>query len=242
MRYRLVSLAVLAAAAFTSLPATAQVPMTVWSSPALMNTAILNRSTYNFINNTERYKEGLGRGGDDASATSTSGTRMASTVVSGAGKQNMPAKLAAHYPASQRQHVERTFSQVLDGYHQIESQFGIPRNDLAGAVAAFLVGSYMAYHDTDFPDEHFKPLVAQMRRTIAGNPEFQRASNAEKQEMYEQMAILGTSLALTRDALKQKPNAQIASNIRQAGKGYLEQFLKTDADRVQITSAGLVIR
>jgi hypothetical protein len=241
MHSRLVSIAVLSAAALASLPATAQVPMTVWSSPALMNTAILNQSTYNFINNTERYKEELGRGAD-ADATSSSGTRMASTVAPTAARHSMPSKLAAHYPASQRQHMERTFTQVLDGYSQIESRFGIPRNDVAGAVAAFLVGSYMAYNDVDFPDEHFKPLVAQMRRTISSNPEFQRASNAEKQEMYEQMAILGTSLALTRDALKQQPNAQITSNIRQAGKGYLEQLLKTDAERVQITSAGLVLR
>lgn len=222
-----------------SAAATAQVPMTVWSSPAITNTMILNHQLDRFIENNDRMiEEAYGK----RSAQSSSSSVAASTIVPTTARPGMPAKLASHYPAAQRAQVERTFAQVLDGYHQIESQFGIPRNDLAGAVAAFIAGSYMAYRDVDFPDEHFKPLVAQLRRTIAGNPEFQRASASEKQAMYEQMAILGTSLALTRDALKQQPNPQITTNIRQAGKGYLEQFLKTDADRVQITAKGLVIQ
>jgi hypothetical protein len=100
----------------------------------------------------------------------------------------------------------------------------------------------MAYRNVDFPDEHFKPLVAQMRQIIGSNPDFAKASNAEKQEMYEQMAILGMFMANTQMALKEKPNAQIAANMRQAAKGYLEQFLKTDADRVQITAQGLVLK
>ena len=229
----------LLAIAALPLGATAQVQMTLWSSPALINKMILDHSTNNFIQGIENRNEELRRGTRE---TDSPTKRVSSTVLPGAGGQGVASKLAAHYPAAQRGQAERAFVQVLDGYRQIESRFGIPRNDLAGAVAAFLAGSYMAYNDVDFPDENFKPLVSQLRRIIASNPEFQRASNAEKQEMYEQMAILGTSLALTRDALKQQPNAQIASNIRQAGKGYLEQFLKTDADRVQITSGGLVIR
>ena len=47
-------------------------------------------------------------------------------------------------------------------------------------------------------------------------------------------------------ALKENPHAanamQIAVNMRQAAKGYLEQFLKTDADKVEITAQGLAIR
>jgi hypothetical protein len=113
---------------------------------------------------------------------------------------------------------------------------------LAGAVAAFLAGNYMAYRDTDFPDANFPPLVNQMREIIGSNATFARASDMEKQEMYEQMAILGTYMAMTRDALKKQPNTQIQANLRKAAKGYLEQFLKTDADRVQITANGLVLK
>jgi hypothetical protein len=155
---------------------------------------------------------------------------------------NIVAKMAATYPPANRPEAERVFGELLVGYRKIEQQFGIPKHDVAGSVAAFVAGSYMAYRGVDFPDEHFKPLVAQMRQIIGSNPDFAKASNAEKQEMYEQMAILGMFMANTQMALKEKPNPQIAANMRQAAKGYLEQFLKTDADRVQITAQGLVLK
>ncbi len=106
----------------------------------------------------------------------------------------------------------------------------------------FIGGSYEAYHDVSLEPEQFKQLVSQMRQIIGTNPDFAKASNAEKQDMYEQMAILGMLMSSTQEALSQKPDPRIATNMKQAAKGYLEQFLKTDADRVQITTAGLVIR
>jgi hypothetical protein len=150
--------------------------------------------------------------------------------------------LASSYPPAQRARVEELFKELLSGYHKIESQFGIPRNDVGGAVAAFLAGSYMAYRDVDLPDQNFLALVNQMRLVLASNGEFARTSDAEKQELYEQMAILGTYMALTRDALKQRPDARVARNMQRAAKRYLEQLLKTDADRVQLTASGLVFR
>jgi hypothetical protein len=179
-------------------------------------------------------------------------TRQAGTVSSIAstttalpkrtGDATIPAKIASHYPASSKLEAEKVFRDLLVKYGQIEQQFSIPSNDVAGAVAAFIAGSYMAYRDVTFPDESFKPLVEQMRRIISGNADFAKATGAEKQELYEQMAILGMFMAGTQMALKQQPNAQVAANMKQAAKGYLEQFLKTDADRVQIAANGLVLK
>ncbi len=100
----------------------------------------------------------------------------------------------------------------------------------------------MAYRDEEFPDDHFKPLVLQMQSIIGANAAFQNATDAEKRDMYDQMAILGVFMATTQMALKEHPNKQTAINMKQAAKGYLEQFLKTDADRVQITAQGLALR
>jgi hypothetical protein len=169
--------------------------------------------------------------------------RHASTVVvAGGSSANAAATLAKSYPSSARSDAERVFRELLKKYPKLMRQLGVPPNDLATAVSAFLAGSFMAYRHVDFPDAHFKPLVAQMRQIIGSNPEFAKASDADKLEMYEQMAILGTFMATTQMALKEKPNAQISANMKQAAKGYLEQFLKTDADRVQITAQGLVLR
>lgn len=146
------------------------------------------------------------------------------------------------YPNKNNQEVKKLLADLLSGYWKIEQRFSITRYDVAGAVATFLAGSYMAYHNVDFPDQDFPPLVRQMRRALGATPRFVRASNAEKQEMYEHLAILGMFMATTQMALKERPDPQIAASMRQAAKGYLEQFLKTDADRVKITRAGLVIQ
>ncbi len=171
---------------------------------------------------------------------------MTATTV-GTVTPSMPAKLAATYPATARVEVQRVFTKLLDDYRsKIEPTFAIPKNDIAGSIAAFVAGSYMAFHNADFPDENFKPLVNQIRTIISKNTEFSQATEAEKQEMYEQMAILGMYMAGTQMALKKQPDhpqaAQIKANMRQAAKGYLEQFLKTDADRVQITANGLTLK
>jgi hypothetical protein len=154
----------------------------------------------------------------------------------------MPAKLASAYPAQARPQAEQVFRELLASYPKVEQQFNIPRNDLGGSVAVFLAGSYAAYRNTDLPDDHIHALVTQMRQVIGSDPAIAKASSAEKQEMYAQMAILGMFMTSTTMALHQNPNPLIAANMKQAAKGYLEQFLKTDADRVQITAQGLVLR
>ncbi len=154
----------------------------------------------------------------------------------------VPSKVAASYPAQARPQAERVFREMLGRHPQLMRQLGVPPNDLASGMATFLAGSYMAYRNADFPDSNFKPLVNQMRQILGSNPKIAQASDSEKQELFEQFAILGTFMAVTQMALQEKPNAQVQANLQQAAKGYLEQFLQTDADRVQITAKGLVLK
>jgi hypothetical protein len=215
-------------------------PMTIWSSPAITNTMILNRqiNMYDQVINSNREKLSRSSSSQVVARQAIKGSTLAPEQQNPA----MPAKLAAQYPVERRAEFQKTFSEVLVGYQKIETQFGIPKNDIAGAVAAFVAGNYMAYRDVDFPDQNFKPLVEQMRGIIGNAAGFAESSAAEKQETYEQLAIIGTFMALTRDGLKKQPNPQTSANMRKAAKGYLEQFLKTDADRVQITANGLVLK
>jgi hypothetical protein len=150
--------------------------------------------------------------------------------------------LAGAYPPTSRAQAQRVFEELLAGYRKIEQRFQIPPRDLAGATAAFIAGSYMGYRNVDFPDASFPPLVAQMRGLLADVPGVRGASDAQKQEMYEMMAILGMFMATTQMALKQQPDPKAEAAMRQAAQGYLEQFLKTDAQRVQIGAQGVVLQ
>lgn len=152
-----------------------------------------------------------------------------------------PRKLAQGYPSAARAQTEKVFNQVLEGYRRIEEKTGLEPNDLAGAVAAFLVGNFTVLQDRPVPDDYFMPLRNQMHAALAGTRELQRAADAEKQEMYEHFAIIGTYMALLQSGLKEKPDADLANRTRDAARQYLKQFTQVDPKRLELTAKGLVI-
>ena len=152
-----------------------------------------------------------------------------------------PKKLAQGYPQQIRSEAEKLFALTLEQYHRLEANFGIPKYDLGGAMAAFVAGNLVAYSDEPFPDAQFQALVQQMREAISRTPAINSASQAERQELYEQLAIVGTYMALTREALQRSGDRDKKTHMRAAAFGYLEQFLQIDPARARITAAGLVV-
>lgn len=205
-----------------------------------LSTSYLTQSVSNGLANSSEAKRD--RRSPSAYRPLNEGGLSADLKANTSGPSVVPARLAKHYPAQQRAQAKALFDDLLARYAQVEKQFGIPRGDLPGAVAAFLAGSWMGLHNVDFPDAQFLPLVEQMRAIVANNPQFQAAADTDKREMYEQMAILGMLMAGTQMGLKHKANAATEHNMRVTARGYLEQFLKTDADRVELTAAGLALR
>lgn len=132
--------------------------------------------------------------------------------------------------------------QMLAKYEQIEARFGLPKQDAAGAVAAFIAGNYMAYRDVDSPDSSFPSLVAQMREVIGANSAFAEGSQADKRTLYEEMAVVGMQMALQRDELMRKPDAKARAQMMKMGKRHLEQFLKFDVTGLLITQRGLTVQ
>ncbi|QLE54665.1 DUF6683 family protein [Nostoc sp. TCL26-01] len=154
----------------------------------------------------------------------------------------MPKKLAQSAPEAQRQTVEKVFSQLLARYPKLEEQFNIPANDLAGAMAAFVILNYETYQGTQLNSSQVEVVVKQMRTAISTSPQFQTATAVQKRELYEQMAILGMYVGGLNLALKQTPNPQIAIRLKTASKGYLETLLQTSVDRISIKKNGLEIQ
>ena len=152
------------------------------------------------------------------------------------------AKLSKSYPENQRPKVLAVFRDLLDKYHAVERQFSIPQGDLAGAVTMFLVGSYEAYHGKELETEAVGPLLKQMRVVVRDTPAIVASPDRDKQEMYEQMAILGMFLSATQLALEDSPNPQVRARLKQAGKDYLENFLKVDVERIVIDGRGMSYR
>jgi len=158
-----------------------------------------------------------------------------------AGRTKMPAKLAQTYPAAMRSQVEQAFNGILDAYPKMEKLYGLPHNDLAGSVAVFLVCSYQAASGIDVSDSQVKTVIAQMRAALASNPYIVKAPDAAKQEMHEQMAILGMFLAGVQQSLKQGPNPQMAANVKKAGEDYLRAFLGAEPVDITIGNGGMTL-
>lgn len=183
------------------------------------------------------------KGKSSSSKTPAAKVSATATLAPAAAASSAPRLLAAPYPVEQRPKFEQAFAQSLLTYQQLESKLGIPKNDVAGAVSAFLAGNYMAYRDISLPDPHFMQLVKQMRAVLVANSEFIRSSPAQKCEMYEQMAIIGTLMAVSQVEIKRgNHDPNVTRNFQQSAKTNLEQFLKTSADRIHIDEGGLAIR
>ncbi|MDV3457960.1 DUF6683 family protein [Sphingomonas sp. HF-S4] len=161
-----------------------------------------------------------------------------STTIARGAVPVAPQRLARHYPAAQRPEAVRTFRKLLDGYRQLETRFGIPTGDMAGAMAALIAGSWSICRDREIVEAHFVRAAGQLRGAIAQDPRFAQLAAIDRQMSYEQFAILGTELALLRMALKQRPDPELQRRGCDAGRGYLAQF-GLDPDRLEITAAGL---
>jgi hypothetical protein len=171
--------------------------------------------------------------------------RDSSTLITRtpAARSAAPGQLAASYPAAERASAQNLFGKLLDQYDPLMRQLGVPRDDYAGAAAAFVAGSYTAYHGRDFDDRAFAPLVRDIRARLSQNDQFGAAALSDKQAAFDQYAILGMMTAGTHIAIKQMPPGperdKIESNLREAGKHYLEQVFGVPADKIVIDASGL---
>jgi len=148
-------------------------------------------------------------------------------------------ELAAQVPPAQREALAQAYSQAFEGYRQLERKLGLPENDVANALAAFIAGNYMALHQVEVPDASFVRLAAQLRETLARNPGFSAMSSAAKRKLYEQSAMQGMFMAVARLAFLKQPQPAAEQNYRAAARASLEVALKLPAEQIRIDAQGL---
>lgn len=203
-----------------------------------------------FPNSTAVPFSGQSGGGSSSSSSArrspagpTAGPTRMSTLAPGSPQAGANARqLAQAMPAAQREQMARVYLQSFDTWRQLERKLGLPANDVAGAVAAFVAGNYMAYRNVEVPDATYHRLVAQMRSALADSRGFARASPSDKRMLYEQMAMVGTFMAVARMSFQQQPNPAAEQNFRESAAANLEAALKVPADQVRITESGLTLQ
>ena len=143
------------------------------------------------------------------------------------------------YPASQREQARTYFKSIQDSFPQVAKSVGIPTNDLSTGMAALVAGAYMAYNNVSLNDDYMKPLQKQFKEAFESVSDYDKMSDSDKKYLYDQMVILGMTLAVTQSQNQQNPNSKTTAELRKGGKEVLEGMFGVDASNIKITSSGL---
>ena len=143
------------------------------------------------------------------------------------------------YPANQREQARTYFKTIQDGFPQVAKSVGIPTNDLSTGMAALVAGAYMAYNNVSLNDDYMKPLQKQFKEAFESVSDYDKMGDSDKKYLYDQMVILGMTLAVTQSQNQQNPNAKTTAELRKGGKEVLEGMFGVDASNIKITSSGL---
>ena len=143
------------------------------------------------------------------------------------------------YPANQREEARTYFKSIQDSFPQVAKSVGIPTNDLSTGMAALVAGAYMAYNNVSLNDDYMKPLQKQFKEAFESVSDYDKMSDSDKKYLYDQMVILGMTLAVNQSQNQQNPNAKTTAELRKGGKEVLEGMFGVDASQIKITSSGL---
>ncbi|PGH22097.1 cell separation protein [Fusobacterium polymorphum] len=143
------------------------------------------------------------------------------------------------YPENQRKEARTYFKSIQDSFPEVAKSVGIPTNDLSTGMAALVAGAYMAYNNVSLNDDYMKPLQKQFKEAFESVSDFDKMGDSDKKYLYDQMVILGMTLAVTQSQNQQNPNAKTTAELRKAGKEVLEGMIGVDASQIKITSSGL---
>lgn len=149
--------------------------------------------------------------------------------------------MAAAYPADKRGEVTAVFQRLLGKFGQIERMFGQPDHDLPTALSLYVATGYEAVTGTEVTPQQAVPLIAQMRGLLQGEPGIAGASDAEKQRLYEQLAVTGMFTSTATLELKQKPDPVASGRLKASARANLAQ-LGLDPDRIQFGAHGISAR
>ena len=143
------------------------------------------------------------------------------------------------YPANQREEARAYFKKIQNSFPQVAKSVGIPTNDLSTGMAALVAGAYMAYNNVSLNDDYMKPLQKQFKEAFESVSDYDKMTDSDKKYLYDQMVILGMTLAVTQSQNQQNPNSKTTAELRKGGKEVLEGMFGVDASQIKITSSGL---
>lgn len=149
-------------------------------------------------------------------------------------------KLSMHFPPPQRAEVEKYYIESMATYLKLEKKMGWTSRDVAGGLAAFLVGNYMVLNEKNVSDEEYAAVASQLRAQQSMQNVIKDSDPEKLRDTFEQSAMVGVFMAVAYMAHQQKPQpSAVYDNLRNAARENLQLVLKTDPAKLSIDKNGL---
>ena len=151
-------------------------------------------------------------------------------------------ELARIFPASSRASMTQAFQHSMDIYQQIAARMGWQRDDLDGAMAAFIVGNYMVFANREVQDEEFAAVAEQLRQGGGTRRLAEKQSAETIRNLYERSAMVGAFMALAYKSQQKKEQPEhVAANLRNSARENLKLVLGADPERLRIDERGVML-
>lgn len=146
------------------------------------------------------------------------------------------------FPPSSQAAMAQAFQQSMDVYQQVAAKMGWQRDDLDGALAAFIVGNYMVFANREVQDAEFAAVADQLRRGGGTRRLAEKQGPEAMRNLYEKSAMVGAFMALAFKSQQQKAQPEnVAANLRNSARENLKIVLGTDPERLHISERGVML-
>ena len=162
-------------------------------------------------------------------------------------KSDTAKKLAAVFPEGEtRSNMEKLYNLSLFSHKQSEIYLGLPKNDLYGALAAFLYGNWSSYNDgKTVPDKYLPTVAKDIKDLFEATPvakQIEESNEDEKKLAYEEFAIIGNWMLIMQQQLKKEPNPEASKRLKELSVQYFsrlqikpEQFNISDKGHIELS-------
>lgn len=143
-------------------------------------------------------------------------------------------------PAEQRR-IEALFSEALESYLSRLKQAGLPTNDVARAAAYLVTASYHVANDghVSLDDAQLDALRRHMRELFSTEETFQRLSDRERQELFEDYGITATWIDAGFNIVKAAGDHKGMRQWREMARQNFINILGAPPERVVFTARGV---
>ncbi|HEX7314727.1 MAG TPA: DUF6683 family protein [Pyrinomonadaceae bacterium] len=210
--------------------------------PSWHDYGVMRQQTLNQWSTREKLKEYRRRQAANRATPSKGSAGGGGTTFREVAPSIMPRQLAQEMArtAAERQKLERVFSDLLENYRNNLRQSGAPLNDVARAASFLIASSYMVYFDTKpMSDAQYLALRRQMHEVFAGDAQFQRLPDRDKQKMFEGYGITAAWIDIGYQMVKRDGDREGMTQWREMARRNLENMLGASPEQVRFTDAGV---